>query len=597
MYLTNALILESGPLKDLELEFEFDNNGLPKPMILVGKNGSGKSNLLSFVTDALVEIAAKKFTDVAPHQPTGGHTWIRLIGGATIRAGSTYELALMKFAENDETLTYVSKGGRLNKQDVQDRLGNFPQAQDWPPEGNVKFVNGPEISIERIFRQGCYVNFPSGRSEVPYWSTNIEDPDNALFNDRFQNWLRKPISVVSSLKEIKSWLVDVLLDQMIDAAALQYPRDIAALINQALMQHTALMNFNSLVRTILGAPNARLVRAGRQAGSRKLMIVNEANTLLLPSLDFFSSGQAMLISIFGTILRYADVGRKANPTQEMLGIVSVDEVDAHLHADLQHDTLPQLMRLFPKIQFIVTAHSPLFPLGMEKHFGSDGFSLVELPIGTQITSERYGEFQSSFQYLKQTKLFDETVITRASELERPLVLCEGPTDPKYLRTAADLLGFDYLTREVDFDWVGVMADGAAKDGGEGQLRQARKTLQNNPSFLKAHTILLFDCDQNDREIDQGLLHVRVLLQQENIKCDKGIENLLPAHVFEDRFFSTTVHRDGPNEIQKKTLDKVQLCNYLCDEKRAAADFGNFRPSLEILQQAVRNGAEEIAQQG
>ena len=40
------------------------------------------------------------------------------------------------------------------------------------------------------------------------------------------------------------------------------------------------------------------------------------------------------------------------------GIVLIDEIDIHLHVEMQKDILPLLTRVFPNIQFIVTTHSP-----------------------------------------------------------------------------------------------------------------------------------------------------------------------------------------------------------------------------------------------
>ncbi len=41
-----------------------------------------------------------------------------------------------------------------------------------------------------------------------------------------------------------------------------------------------------------------------------------------------------------------------------VGIVLIDEIDLHLHPSWQQRILPDLMRTFPNIQFIVTTHSP-----------------------------------------------------------------------------------------------------------------------------------------------------------------------------------------------------------------------------------------------
>ncbi|MEZ3486402.1 MAG: AAA family ATPase [Lachnospiraceae bacterium] len=40
------------------------------------------------------------------------------------------------------------------------------------------------------------------------------------------------------------------------------------------------------------------------------------------------------------------------------GIVLVDEIETHLHLELQKNIMPLLTTIFPNIQFIVTSHSP-----------------------------------------------------------------------------------------------------------------------------------------------------------------------------------------------------------------------------------------------
>jgi predicted ATP-binding protein involved in virulence len=48
----------------------------------------------------------------------------------------------------------------------------------------------------------------------------------------------------------------------------------------------------------------------------------------------------------------------ASPIEETTGIVLIDEVDLHLHPKWQQTVLDDLRKTFPKIQFIVTTHSP-----------------------------------------------------------------------------------------------------------------------------------------------------------------------------------------------------------------------------------------------
>ena len=576
MYLKKALILESGAIKDLEYDFKFNDDGTPKPTVIVGRNGSGKSNLLSFITDALIEIAAKKFDDVVQYTDSGARKFYRISSGVTTRYGGSYELALLNFAEGEDNYTYVNKAGKLQKNTIAHRLQDFPEVPDWSSEENYKEV--PEASdkksIEQIFRNGCYVSFPYDRSERPYWFVASTTSDSAIFKDNFSHLLDKSILVQTSMNDIKPWLVDVICDY-----------------HESDKKDKMYDNVNQLLSAIMQMPQAFLLRLGRHFENRKLIVAYGVSNISLIAFDALSSGQATLMGIFCTILRYTNSDTRAL-TQDMQGIVLVDEIDAHLHADLLHDVLPRLMYLFPKIQFIVTAHSPLFPLGMEKQFGSDGFSLVELPDGHEITAERFSEFQSSFVYLRATREFEEHINNLVAAQQRPLIFFEGKTDIKYFETAAELLpGFDYLRDKVDFKCIGVVEKGRTKGGGADNLRKAYKVLQQNPIMLKAHTIFVFDCDRKnkDKNLDQGLLHVRVLDKNE-INCrETGVENLLPPELFEERFYNQEKERPrGLDIVSEKKFKKVEFCDYLCDEKRDPNDFEGFRATLEMLENIVRS---------
>lgn len=53
-----------------------------------------------------------------------------------------------------------------------------------------------------------------------------------------------------------------------------------------------------------------------------------------------------------------------NGTTDARGVVIIDEIDLHLHPELEKVVLPRLMRTFPNVQFIVSTHSPLVLTGL-----------------------------------------------------------------------------------------------------------------------------------------------------------------------------------------------------------------------------------------
>jgi ABC-type Mn2+/Zn2+ transport system ATPase subunit len=57
MYIQHIYDKNIGPLADVDIHMPFDKDGNPKPIILVGENGSGKSTFLSNIVDSFYELA------------------------------------------------------------------------------------------------------------------------------------------------------------------------------------------------------------------------------------------------------------------------------------------------------------------------------------------------------------------------------------------------------------------------------------------------------------------------------------------------------------------------------------------------------------
>ena len=69
-----------------------------------------------------------------------------------------------------------------------------------------------------------------------------------------------------------------------------------------------------------------------------------------------SAGYKAIFDVYADLLmrtRYFSI----SPT-ELEGVVFIDEIDSHLHISLQRLILPFFIQSFPKVQFIVTTHSP-----------------------------------------------------------------------------------------------------------------------------------------------------------------------------------------------------------------------------------------------
>lgn len=71
-----------------------------------------------------------------------------------------------------------------------------------------------------------------------------------------------------------------------------------------------------------------------------------------------SSGYAAVLDIINDLIIRMEANSRLRLYFDIEGIVLIDEIETHLHLELQKEILPILTELFPKLQFIITTHSP-----------------------------------------------------------------------------------------------------------------------------------------------------------------------------------------------------------------------------------------------
>lgn len=71
-----------------------------------------------------------------------------------------------------------------------------------------------------------------------------------------------------------------------------------------------------------------------------------------------SRGYAAILDIINDLIMRMEAKSGLRTEFDMEGIVLVDEMETHLHLELQKKILPVLTTLFPNLQFIITTHSP-----------------------------------------------------------------------------------------------------------------------------------------------------------------------------------------------------------------------------------------------
>lgn len=602
MYLRSIHIRNNGPVRLLDLDLDLADDGTPITYVLLGRNGSGKTNVLSLVADGLFEGAAGAFQDIVPS--TGlSRTWFRTVGSTTISHGERGGFCILKFDEGGKSYFYAEKAGTYSADQARQMLPSDAESVvQWPDDGNTKSFEIPSEVSKGVYERGAYAYFPSSRAEYPHWLNRA-----ALREDRFNTKptfstnLGKPLFVEQSLDEFSQWLMGVCADARVDIGPLVQAAQATALNGwlqpEALLQSIApsirdlngYLAANQILQAILGDPHARFVWAGRHY--LKKIAVESEGRVVAPGLDTLSAGQASLLSIFGTLLRYGDSQGYQAPSQ-IDGICIVDEIDAHMHVDLQTEALPKLIGLFPKVQFLISGHSPLFVLGLDRQLGNR-VRFLELPAGVCITAETYSEFAHALKTFKGTKAVAELVAHDAVALKRPKVFFEGETDPQYFSAAAAALGHDELLNGVDFEWVGAKDpdSGQGFNSGKDALNQAYSLIRANPGLISHKVVLLYDSDTNKPAVDDGNIHIRVMPRNpDNEVARRGVENLLPESVFTDDVYDVvTKDKDYGGSVTTRTLNKVRLCEKLCAAKEPT-HFEAFKSTLEELAELLSQSA-------
>ena len=603
MYLHEIFLQNTGPISECHVKPPFDATGNPQPIVIVGPNGSGKTIFLSYIVDALAEFAKKAFTDTVLSD--GLNTpYFRIVQPAAIRSGQRFSLSLLHFKANNDDLRYCEKSGVLESASYSPSVkSTFAPVWNWSTVENHKDVSVNQKTVETEMTNGAHAFFPASRREDPDWlnpqSLKAHPTSSSL---RFDKQLDKPLWVGTCAEENISWVLDVFLDSLVDSdkrrqlnsfvntlqsenleQQITFPQELLLTANRLFFMQ-ARKNVEQILRTILQDGTVELILNFRNVGSSRISI-KMGDGRIIPTLQSLSEGQSQLFHLFATIIRYgerANLNRSVNLSQ-ITGLVIIDEIAAHLHPTLQHDVLPELISLFPKVQFIVSSHSPLFLLGMEQRFEADRVTILEMPEAKRINSERYSEFGKAFEYIQSTERYEEEVKRRFAAGTRPLVLTEGSLDPRYIRAALAQLEQGELLNSFDIDFVGMENEKGAHYGGDKGLNHFRNIYAANSSLFHRPILLLYDCDSPKPNEQIGELWVRSIPRNaENTKVTKGIENLLPETLFKEDFYFQSPTDDGG---YAKRLDKSKFCEWICENK-GGVDFAKFDSVVQILKEFV-----------
>lgn len=596
MYINKIEIENVGPISNFSLQAELTENNNPKPIIAVGKNGSGKSILIAHIVNALLAIKQTRYSNL---EIEDGRAY-KFRTPRYVRAGKEYSYSLV---EIDNKIKVEEWQLTRSKNSIHANFKSTEKDTSWekiPEKENSQITNTAHLYEEEtleLLNMQSLLYFPANRYEEPAW-LNYDNLTNKVEHTDLKNIggrSDRPLIALNPMKINNSWILDIVYQA--------YVKEIIPLKDDGqhkvyIRNHDGECNkmFNA-VMTIFSEVIRVDERVTIDIGTRKSRIINLSidGKLIIPNIFQLSTGELQLINMFVSILRdYDHSHAKFTEIDDVKGIVIIDEIDTHLHVTHQIEVLPKLIKMFPKVQFLITTHSPLFLLGLSNQLGEENIDIIEMPTGIKIKASQFTEFIDAYEVFCKTEKYKEDMRERILQSMVPIVLVEGAIDIKYIKHVATVFGKTSLIEKIHLE-----------DGdGHGNLSNLWKGVfaKNNKfcQHLPHKVLLLYDGDQRVKKANCGKAQKISMpfLEQNPIK--KGIENLfsektirkiekelpqsidkIPAYVKTERGKNVAVEE----KIDINTNEKSTVLKWIC-ENGTREDFENFIGILDIIESFV-----------
>lgn len=595
-----CLFINRAPFKDnLELSFQKGIN------VLCGINGRGKTTILSYIVDAIYEMARQNYQGSFEGRED---KYYRISSSLHTINPVKPSIVYIRFNVDGKDLDYIDVRGKLSEVEYNELIKYDGKIEYGKIQSDLNFsetvkrfsFNIADSTIKNTFIKNVLTYFPSYRYELPGYLNTPYKSDVEISNTvRFSEELVNPVEVCTGLNEFSSWILDVVLDWEVNKKTRKETRQGLEIEIDSTPERMVWDNLSAMMKNVLVSKNySGRVRFGigrRSKSGNRISVMHDiskgVSEQLCPNLSLLSSGETALMCLFGEIIRQAD--RISNNVQidQIEGLVLIDEIEKHLHIRLQKEALPKLLKLFPRVQFIVSSHSPFLNMGLGDEcpetahiFDLDNGGIMTTPTNNDVYQETYELF------LNEKNRFAteyEKVNEQLKLLTRPVVITEGKTDIKHIMKAMQKLGI-----EKKFDTLSE----AEQPNGDTDLKsliknlclyiQPRKVIavfdRDNDPVTKEITdpykdygnnvfALRIQCPQS--RIDKG----RTAISIEYLYSDDEIHTVLPNGCqlfFGNEFKNDSTRRHGSRCELRMALPKGCGCDKIIENNGGQAVFDN-----------------------
>lgn len=312
IFITDVNIEKVRNLKNIEIELD---NEKKKHLILTGKNGSGKTSTIESMVSFI-----KNIENIA-----------------NFKKNLEISLGNLEYSkQNNRDLEEIEERGKSVKY-WKDKISNLNQGID------IKFNLPIEIVVENIKNGELITAYYKAerifKADIPKQIEKVELKENYQIED-------------APRKEFVKYLLDLKATQAFSRTGNK--QDKAEKIERWFIK------FEELLREIFDSETLKLIF---DEETFKFKLQEDGKE----PFDFntLSSGYSAVLDIIVDIIIRMEKKTGKNFNFDMQGIVLIDEIETHLHLELQKRILKLLTTIFPNIQYIITTHSPFILNSLE----------------------------------------------------------------------------------------------------------------------------------------------------------------------------------------------------------------------------------------
>ena len=442
MYLKKLHITNFRCFKDYEVEFA------PRVTVLFGKNGSGKSTLIHAIHKALSFVFKRNTSEEKGFDLTSGFSELKvekykktdgvrdsktglLFPYVDINAYASFQDSELEWDMYASTSTFSLQTSKykiahkivINKINETNTLPFFAYYSDsFPHIPKSKSITQQQMELRNL----GYLDWNKESACSELWISRLKD--------KWTLWDRADRNVKheeNALRNCESMLKgNIISKEEYDENVLLHKEKLQKALTERGQYDEEISEIKScLIKFSKGDSNYEVTDIFDSIYKEDGLCL-ETKQGDNPPFHFLPAGyKRMYYIVLDIAYRSYVLNKNTNPS----GIVIIDEIDLHLHPELEKVVLGRFMDTFPNLQFIVSTHSPLVLTGIKTVDGQNQI-LKMLPHQTKPTPmfDIYGlDMQSGIQEVMDVNPNDE-------ELNRWISRCAYMISKGYNEQAENL---------------------------------------------------------------------------------------------------------------------------------------------------------------